>query len=175
MGMTPGRSSLLIASNRGPLSIVINNDGEEEVSRGSGGLVSGMQTALADSPDAVWVCSAMNEHERALARRAPGRRLSAVEAATAALHGDYDVRMLPIEASTFRAAYDVIANSTLWFVLHGLYEPARTPVFDQAWRRQWQGYVRFNQSFADALAEEAAPEARVMVQDYHLFLVPRML
>ena len=35
--------------------------------------------------------------------------------------------------------------------------------------------MRYNQAFAQALADAAAPEARVMVQDYHLFLVPRML
>jgi trehalose 6-phosphate synthase len=35
--------------------------------------------------------------------------------------------------------------------------------------------VRYNQAFAHALAEEAAPNARVMIQDYHLFLAPRML
>jgi trehalose 6-phosphate synthase len=170
-----GASQLLIASNRGPLSVVTAGDGEDEVSRGSGGLVSGMQTALANSPGAVWVCSAMNDRERALARRAPGGRLSEIEIAARALQGDYDVRMLPIDGPTFRAAYDTIANSTLWFVLHGLYEPAKAPVFDAAWRRQWASYVRYNQAFADALAQEAAPGARVMIQDYHLFLAPRML
>jgi trehalose 6-phosphate synthase len=35
--------------------------------------------------------------------------------------------------------------------------------------------VRYNQAFAQALAEEAAPDAKVMIQDYHLFLAPRML
>jgi trehalose 6-phosphate synthase len=35
--------------------------------------------------------------------------------------------------------------------------------------------VRYNEAFANALAEAAAPNAAVMVQDYHLFLVPRML
>jgi trehalose 6-phosphate synthase len=35
--------------------------------------------------------------------------------------------------------------------------------------------VRFNQAFAEAIARDAAENAAVMVQDYHLFLVPRML
>jgi len=173
--MSPGRSPLLVASNRGPLTVVTDEDGEDEVTRGSGGLVSGMQTALANTPDAVWVCSAMNDRERSLARRAPAGRLSEVELASTALQGDFEVRMLPIDAPTFRAAYDSIANSTLWFVLHDLYEPAKSPVFDAAWRRQWAGYVKYNQAFAEALADEAAPGARVMIQDYHLFLAPRML
>ena len=36
-------------------------------------------------------------------------------------------------------------------------------------------YVRYNQAFAEAIADDAAENAAVMVQDYHLFLVPRML
>ncbi len=171
---SPGKSPLLVASNRGPLSVVSVEE-DDEVQRGSGGLVSGMQAALGATPDAVWVCAAMNERERALARRAPSGRLSELDFVADALHGDFDVRMLPIDALTFRNAYNGVANSTLWFVLHMLYDLPRAPTFDANWRRQWSSYVRFNQAFAEALAEEAAPDAKVMIQDYHLFLAPRML
>jgi trehalose 6-phosphate synthase len=171
----PGSAPLLVASNRGPLSVVSVEAGDDEIKRGSGGLVSGMQAALASTPDAVWVCAAMNERERTLSRQAPRGRLSQLDFAANALHGDFDVRMLPIDAQTFRAAYNGVANSTLWFVLHMLYELPKAPNFDASWRRQWMSYVRYNQAFAEALAEEAAPNARVMVQDYHLFLVPRMV
>ena len=64
--------------------------------------------------------------------------------------------MLPIDAQTFRNAYNGVANSTLWFVLHRSTTCRTQPSFDAAWRRQWATYVRFNQAFADALAEEAA-------------------
>jgi trehalose 6-phosphate synthase len=173
--MTVGSSPLLVASNRGPLSVVPVEEGDDEVRRGSGGLVSGMQSALQATPDAVWVCAAMNDRERALARQAPSGRLSGLDLAASALNGDFDVRMLPIDGLTFRNAYNGIANSTLWFVLHMLYDLPRAPIFDAAWRRQWASYVRLNQAFAQALAEEAAPDALVMIQDYHLFLAPRML
>ena len=173
--MTSGRSPLLVASNRGPLSLVPVEHGDDEIRRGSGGLVSGMQSALEATPDAVWVCAAMNDRERALARLAPSGRLGEVDVAAEALRGDFDVRMLPIDGLTFRNAYNGVANSTLWFVLHMLYDLPRAPIFDAAWRRQWASYVRYNQAFAQALAEEAAPDARVMIQDYHLFLAPRML
>jgi trehalose 6-phosphate synthase len=174
--MTPaGRAPLLVASNRGPLSVVALEDGDDEIRRGSGGLVSGMQNALSAAPDAVWVCAAMNDRERALARQVSGGRLSEARFASDALNGDFDVRMLPIDGLTFRNAYNGVANSTLWFVLHMLYELPKAPTFDAAWRRQWASYVRYNQAFAQALAEEAAPDARVVIQDYHLFLAPRML
>jgi trehalose 6-phosphate synthase len=155
--------------------VVAVEDGDDEIRRGGGGLVSGMQTALTATPDAVWVCAAMNERERALARQAPHGRISELTAVAEALRGDFDIRLLPIDAQTYRNAYNGIANSTLWFVLHQLFDLPTQPSFDSAWRRQWESYVRYNQAFADALAKEASEGAAVMVQDYHLFLVPRML
>jgi trehalose 6-phosphate synthase len=179
---TAGPAALLVASNRGPLSVVAVEGGDDQVRRGSGGLVSGMQAALMAAPDAVWVCAAMNDRERSLARQTPGgaeqsgsARLSALEFVAQELRGEFDVRMLPIDAQTFRNAYNGVANSTLWFVLHMLFDLPHAPIFDTTWRRQWASYVRYNEAFARALAEEAAVGAKVMVQDYHLFLVPRML
>ncbi len=170
-----GSAPLVVASNRGPISIVSVEDGDDEIRRGGGGLVSGMQAALAATPDAVWICAALNDRERSLARRALSGRLSAVPEVSDALKGEFDVRMLPIDALTFRQAYNGVANATLWFLLHMLYEAARSPVFDQAWRRSWAGYQRYNRAFAEAIAAEAAHGATVMIQDYHLFLAPRLL
>lgn len=169
-----GPAPLVVASNRGPLSVEAVEGEDDRISRGGGGLVSGMQAALIRTPGAVWVCAAMNGRERSLARQADGR-LSDVPAVARALNGEFEVRMLAIDATTFRRSYNGIANATLWFLLHMLYEPAHSPVFDAAWRKRWQAYERLNRAFARALAEEAAEGATVMVQDYHLFLVPRLL
>jgi trehalose 6-phosphate synthase len=173
-----GRAPLLIASNRGPLTVAASEaggSGEDEIRRGGGGLVSGMQAALSATPDAVWVCAALNDRERTLARQAPQGRISELPQVAEALRGDFDVSMLAIDAQTFRSAYNGIANTTLWFVLHRLFDLPTEPTFGAAWRRQWAGYVRYNEAFARALAEQAAPNAAVMVQDYHLFLVPKLL
>ena len=174
-----GRAPLLVASNRGPLTVAAAEDSadrdDDEVKRGGGGLVSGMQAALSAAEDAVWVCAAMNDRERTLARHAPEGRISELPLVAEALHGDFEVSMLPIDGQTFRNAYNGVANSTLWFVLHQLYDLPTQPIFDAGWRRQWASYVRYNEAFARALARQAAPNAAVMVQDYHLFLVPKML
>src|SRR3954468_6429764 len=160
--MEPGRAPLLVASNRGPLTVVAVEDGDDEIRRGGGGLVSGIQTALAATPDAVWVCAAMNERERALARQARHGRISDRDQFADAMRGDFDVRLLPIDAQTFRNAYNGVANSTMWFVLHQLYDLPTSPSFDAPWRRQWASYERYNRAFAEALAAEAAPGAAVM-------------
>ena len=165
-----GARNLLVASNRGPVSVVAKQDGGEEVLRGGGGLVSGMRSALAEV-GGLWVCAALNDRERAAARGAPNNHLHEAGYDT----GGLDVRMLPIDAATFNRAYNGIANSTIWFLNHLLYDVPNKPVFDLGWRRMWAAYERYNSAFADALAEEAAPGARVMVQDYHLDIAPRAL
>jgi trehalose 6-phosphate synthase len=162
--------TLLIASNRGPVQIVAGPGGGEEVRRGGGGLVSGMRSALAEV-GGLWVCAALSDRERAAARRAPDGHLHEAGYDT----GGLDVRMLPLDATTFGRAYNGVANSTIWFVNHLLYDSANKPVFDTGWRRLWAAYERYNGAFADALAAEAAPGAKVMVQDYHLDVAPRLL
>jgi len=117
----------------------------------------------------MWICAAMNEHERAVAATETG------SVGPDQAHTGCRVTMLAIDERTFDDSYNGIANSTLWFVLHMLFDPAHQPHFDQAWRAKWHAYRRYNRSFADAIAREAAPGATVMVQDYHLFLLPAML
>ena len=138
--------------------------------RGGGGLVSGMVSALSEV-GGLWVCAALSDRERVAARRAPDGHLAEAGLDT----GGLDVRMLPLDPLTFGRAYNGIANSTIWFVNHQLYDSANKPVFDAGWRRLWAAYERYNGAFADALAAEAAPGAKVMIQDYHLDVCPRQL
>ncbi|MEU5423952.1 trehalose-6-phosphate synthase [Streptomyces sp. NPDC020667] len=159
-------AQIVVASNRGPVSYKLV-DGELTAGRGGGGLVSGL-SAIDRDAGAVWVCAAMSEGDREAARRA-GRRLDAEDT------GGHRVRMLDVAPDTFTAAYNGIANSVLWFVHHMLYETPLAPVFDADFRRQWAAYEAYNAAFADALAEEAAQGAAVLVQDYHLALVPGLL
>lgn len=165
------QAGLIVASNRGPIAVKPVEDGDDRIERGGGGLVSGMMSALEASPNAVWVCAALNDRERAIARRAHDGRLASLDIQA----GKFDVKMLVIDSSTFRQAYNGIANSTLWYLAHSLFDTSHRPVFDAGWRRQWDAYRRYNQAFARALAFDAAPGVAVMVQDYHLALAPGLL
>ncbi|MGH9181468.1 MAG: alpha,alpha-trehalose-phosphate synthase (UDP-forming), partial [Acidimicrobiales bacterium] len=71
--------------------------------------------------------------------------------------------------------YDVVANSTLWFLHHGLFDLARRPHLDRRWRQAWAAFRDVNHAFADVVAAEAGPGATVLVHDYHLPLVGRAL
>jgi trehalose 6-phosphate synthase len=152
---------LLLASNRGPVSFA---DERPSTRRGGGGLVSALAGA-AGTP-ALWVCAALSDDDRRAARRHPARL---------PVDADVPVRMLAHDPVVFERAYTTVANATLWFVQHLLYATPSAPVFDGRFRRAWDDFRRYAESFADALAEEAAPGAQVLVQDYHLTLVPRQL
>lgn len=164
-----GAAPILVASNRGPVSFTAEDDGSLTLRRGGGGLVSGLSAI--DDPSAVWVCAALSEADRTAARRSPEGRLDLGGFEV----GGQLVRMLDIDPGTFARAYNGVANSTLWFVHHLLYETPVAPVFDDRFRREWDSYRAYNTAFAEALAAEAAPGAAVLIQDYHLSLAPAQL
>jgi trehalose 6-phosphate synthase len=83
----------------------------------------------------------------------------------------FNVDLLAIEDAAYRAYYDVIANGTLWFVHHGLWDIPRRPRFDRHWWEAWERFEEVNRAFAARVAECAPHEALVLVQDYHLALV----
>ncbi|HZF92689.1 trehalose-6-phosphate synthase [Streptomyces sp.] len=159
MASTSGAAQVLVASNRGPVSYQVRDDGSLHARRGGGGLVSGL-SAIGPDAGALWVCSALGDGDREAVRRGVG---------------EDGVRMLDIPAEVHADAYNGIANSVLWFVHHMLYQTPLEPVFDAEFRRQWASYETYNRAFAEALAAEAAEGAAVIVQDYHLVLVPGML
>ena len=164
-----------MAANRGPVSFRRDDDGRLSVSRGGGGLVSGL-SSVASHQDLLWVCAALSDADRAAARAAPGGMLS-LDGNPDAGHGGSAVRMLDIPAATFNRAYNTVANSVLWFVHHMLYDTPNQPQFGMAFRRDWAAYREYNMAFARALASDpGGPDsARAVVQDYHLTLAPRML
>jgi trehalose 6-phosphate synthase len=171
---------LLVASNRGPLSFTLAPDGSLSARRGGGGLVSGLMPGLASLSDRVevmWICAALSDADREAARQDPDGSRFGIETGGAA-RGRTSVRALDIPAGTFQGAYNAVANATLWFIHHLLFDTPVQPRFGPAFRRDWQSYVAYNEAFASALAHGAVPDpaaARVLVQDYHLALVPRML
>ncbi|MGI5376341.1 alpha,alpha-trehalose-phosphate synthase (UDP-forming) [Streptomyces sp. CA-251387] len=154
-----GAAKVLVASNRGPVSYAVRDDGSLHSKRGGGGVVSGL-SAIGPDAGALWVCSALSDGDREAVRRGVG---------------EDGVLMLDIPAEVHADAYNGIANSVLWFVHHMLYQTPLEPVFDAEFRRQWASYETYNRAFAEALAGQAAPGAAVLVQDYHLTLVPGML
>ena len=171
--MAGRRRRLIVVSNRGPVTYGRDEGGNRVARRGGGGLAAALRS-LAAHHDVMWIASAMGEEDRAVAAEAAGEPLEEF-----ALDGSpYRLRLLAHDEDEFRRFYNVVANPTLWFVQHYLWDLAREPSFDGELRRAWEhGYVPVNAAFARAvLAElELDPAAAVFFHDYHLYLAPRLV
>jgi trehalose 6-phosphate synthase len=153
---------VFVVSNRGPLSFTRNEAGELEARRGAGGLVSTLGPAIADRR-ATWIAAAITDEDR----EAAGGGL--IEA------DGFRLRQLVFDPDVYRMYYDVIANSTLWFLHHGLFDLPRRPRIDKRWREAWDAYRVVNDTFAACVAEAAPEHAVVLVQDYHFSLLGERL
>jgi trehalose 6-phosphate synthase len=149
---------IVIASNRGPVSFGRDADGELVARRGAGGLVSGLGPLVAGT-DSTWVAAAMSEADR-----------EAASAGVIEAEG-FRVQAVSMPPDRYRMAYDVIANATLWFTYHGMFDRPLRPRFDRRWREAWNAYRAYNAAFADVVAQAAPPDAVVLVQDHHLALL----
>ncbi len=84
--------------------------------------------------------------------------------------GSYTLRRLWLSAQEQSGYCDGFANSGLWPLCHMVHVK---PVFKEA---DWKHYCAVNARFAQAVVEEArGPNPIVLVQDYHLALVPQLL
>jgi len=153
---------LVVVSNRGPLSFARDARGALTTQRAAGGLVSALGPGVAGQ-GATWIAAAITDDDR----EAAARGLMDAEGFT--------VQLLDIDAASYRMYYDVVANSTLWFLHHHMFDSPRRPRIDRRWREAWSAYRRVNERFADVVAETAPQGGTVLVQDYHLPLLGERL
>jgi trehalose 6-phosphate synthase len=147
-----------VVSNRGPLSYARDSEGQLVARRGAGGLVATLGPGV-EQHSALWLASAISDLDREAAS------LGVVEAE------GFRLRSVVIQPERYRMFYDVIANGTLWFLHHGLWDLPRRPRFDRWWWEAWETYVSVNRQFATIVADEVDDGATVLIQDYQLSLV----
>jgi trehalose 6-phosphate synthase len=160
---------VVVASNRGPVSFV-EEDGRLVPRRGAGGLVSALGPAVQET-GGLWVAAAMTNGDRRIAQERPGGRIEArVEDAT------YLLRILSFRPEVYDAYYNEVSNRLLWFLHHYLWDLPRFPRLGEDAAQAWERYRRVNRTFAEAVASEVGVGVtEVLVQDYHLSLVPAFL
>lgn len=157
--MTDRRASLVVASNRGPLSLRTTRNGRIAAGQPAGGLAPSLARAL-EGTDALWIAATLNDAER----RAAAEHVSVRTA------GGVEIRLVEVSEQLIGAAYRVVANGTLWPIVHGLFDATYRPIFDRRWHEAWAGYRAYNSAFADEIARAADDGATVVVNDYHLTL-----
>jgi trehalose 6-phosphate synthase len=152
----------LVVSNRGPLSFRAGADGGLEPVPAAGGLASSLHRILAGS-GTTWASVTMGAADR--------------EAVAQGLLREDGLDLVPvvIDDGLYRQAYDVVANTTLWYVHHHLFDLPNRPRFDRAWRAAWDGYRAYNRAVADVVVARADQGGTVFVQDYHFSLLGGML
>ena len=155
-------SANLVVSNRGPLAFRAEPDGALAPVPAAGGLASSLHRILAGS-GTTWASVTMGAADR--------------EAVAQGLMHEDGLDLLPvvIDDETYRQAYDVVANTTLWYCHHHLFDLPHRPRFDRHWREAWEGYRAYNRAMADVVAARAGEGDAVFVQDYHFSLLGRML
>jgi trehalose 6-phosphate synthase len=161
--------TLILASNRGPVTLRHNERGEIDYQRGSGGLVTALIGVLQHA-EARWIACAQTEEDKDWEQG----QVSLGES-------DENVWMhfiAPTEEA-YEGYYGVIANPLLWFLQHSMWNIFREPTIDQTIWKHWEdGYVAVNRLFAEEIARQvgsASNPALVMLQDYHLYLAPQFI
>ena len=167
------RRKLIVASNRAPVSYSRDEEGNRVARRGGGGLVTALRSLVSEH-DVTMVGSAMSDEDRAVADENGGEAFEE----TARDGSPYRLRFVTSDPAAYDWFYNVVANPTLWFLQHHLWDLAYEPQFDQGLHHAWdEGYVTVNRDFASAIAAEVDrhPDAAIFLQDYHLYLVAGML
>ncbi len=158
--------NIMVVSNRGPVSFSQDEEGNLQIQRSGGGLVTAL-TGMAQNAEISWVAAALNDLENSW-ENGP---ISLGEG-----QPSLNLHLVPLSKEVYEGYYNVIANPLLWFLQHSMWNFITSPNITRATWDAWeQGYVEANRSFATVIAQKLRASKNpvlVMLQDYHLYLVP---
>ena len=112
----------------------------------AGGLAAALHPQLEGS-GATWVACAMSDADRM--------------ATAEGLMTERGLHLLTVQPDrdTYRMAYDVVSNSTLWFLHHHLFDLARRPRFDHHFARGLGGLSRVQRALRGRSSTRPRPRA----------------
>ena len=158
---------IIIASNRGPIKNVEDEDGNITQEKGSGGLITGLSGAL-KYIDATWISCAQTPQDVEF------------DEGCATLIGsekDIHIKFINPDPEAYDGYYNVIANPLIWFLQHSMWNVPSEPVIDhKTWQAWHKGYLEVNRLFADEITKlinQSKKKTLVMLQDYHLYLAAK--
>jgi trehalose 6-phosphate synthase len=155
-------SDVIVVSNREPFIHVREPDGGLSIQRPASGLVSAIEP-IVRACSGTWIAHGSGSGDRDV--------VDAHDRVTAP--GDepgYQLRRVWLTKEEEQGYYYGFANEGLWPLCHVAHV---RPTFRSS---DWEQYEHANRRFADAvIAEARTSDPVVLVQDYHLALVPRMI
>ncbi|KAJ7903636.1 glycosyltransferase family 20 protein [Mycena olivaceomarginata] len=148
---------LIVVSNRLPITITKDADGEYHFKMSSGGLVSAL-SGFKKSLNFTWIGW-------------PGFFIPVKDRphVDKRLMEEYSCQAVYLDDDVADRHYNGFSNSILWPLFH--YHPGEMN-FDE---ENWLAYRQANLRFAEAVYTQITPGAMVWVQDYHLMLLPMLL
>ncbi|MEP6991451.1 MAG: trehalose-6-phosphate synthase [bacterium] len=154
-------NDIIVVSNREPF-IHERTDNGIAVQRPASGLVTAVEPIMR-ACSGTWIAHGSGSADREVVDA--GHRVAAP-----AESSGYFLRRIWLSAEEENGYYYGFANEGLWPLCHIAHV---RPTFRTA---DWKQYELVNRRFADAVVEEAkSSDPIVLVQDYHLALVPRMI
>lgn len=152
---------IIVVSNRQPFTHE-KVENEVKLAQPASGLVTALEPVVR-ACNGTWIAHGSGESDRDFvddADRCPAPSTG----------GAYTLRRVWLSPEEQRGYCDGFANSGLWPLCHMVHV---RPVFSES---DWQLYRTVNARFADAVVREArGPNPIVLVQDYHLALVPALV
>jgi trehalose 6-phosphate synthase len=155
-------ADLIVVSNREPYIHNTKADGRIEVQRPASGLVTALEPII-QACGGTWIAHGSGSADRAVVDQHD-------RVAVPPHEESYTLKRIWLSEAEERGYYYGFANEGLWPLCHISYV---RPVFRQ---EDWEEYLAVNRRFAEAVVAEAKSDRPlVLVQDYHLALVPRFI
>lgn len=157
-----GGNALFVVSNREPYEHVRRGKAIEPLAPASG-LVTALEPILS-ACDGTWIAHGSGEADRDVVDEQCRVRVPPE-------HPRYTLRRVWLTKEEQDGYYVGFANEGLWPLCHIAYT---RPVFRAG---DWEQYQRVNQKFSQAVLEEIEETEQpfVLIQDYHLALLPRLI
>lgn len=152
---------IIVVSNRQPFTLDRVN-GDVTMTQPASGLVTALEPVVR-ACNGTWIAHGSGNSDRDFVDAADRCPAPATD-------GAYTLRRVWLSPEEQRGYCDGFSNSGLWPLCHMVHV---RPVFRES---DWQQYRAVNARFADAVVREArGPNPIVLVQDYHLALVPALV
>ena len=156
--------SVVLASNRGPISFLKTNGGF--ATKGAAGGASPALDAVARrlGDRAFWVAAAISDADR--------EAVASGEAERVAEDLGYGFRYLTFDPEIYHGYYNEVSNRMLWYANHCLWDEVNLTRADLTPDAFTSAYEPVNEAFAREVAAHFTPGALVLFQDYHLATAP---
>lgn len=152
---------ILFVSNRLPINVTHDEEGNTQLKLSAGGLVTGLSAYLESTKgelESLWIGW-------------PGKELDPETFNFIKKEALEKFNGVPVQIpdSLNEKFYYGFCNKTIWPLFHYF------PTFTEYSQDAWEAYIKVNQLFCDAISDIIQPGDKVWIHDYHFLLLPKML